>query len=164
MAETDFIDMSIRRAIGEEIRRAREATGWTRKEFAERLPFDVHVQSIAGYEGGTVQCTTARFVELCETLGVSAPDLIAWAMQRAKVSLPLIGIQVDLHAVIADKSKELLALRRWARRRLEIDDSNGVARLSWETVQEMGYMFGFGVYDFVKRVTAFTPQPVPHRR
>jgi transcriptional regulator with XRE-family HTH domain len=161
MPEDDVIEMSVRRAIGEELRRAREANGWTRKKFVDRLPFAVHVQTIAGYEKGATQCTTTRFIELCETMGVSAPDVMAWGMQRANSSLPLIGIQVDLHAVIADKSKELLALRRWARRRLEIDDSTGVARLSWETVKEMGLMFGFGVCDFVKRITLFTPGPHP---
>lgn len=166
MAEhDDGIDTTARQAIGEELRRARDTIGWTRAELAERLPFGIHVQTLAGYERGTVQCTVSRFVALCETMGVSAPDALAWAMQRAEIDLPTTGLQVDLRAVIADKAAELLPLRRWARKRLQDDlGGTGVARLEWAVVQEMATMFGIDRAEFVTCLVRFTPRPVPQRR
>lgn len=160
-------DSAARRAIGAELRRARDTVGWTRAELAARLPFSIHVQTIAGYERGSVQCSASRFVLLCETMGVPAPEVLAWAMQRAGIDLPTTGVQVDLHAVVHDRTPDLLPLRRWARQRLKDGpDSSGagVARLAWSAVQEMATMFGMGLDDFARTLVVFTPRPVPQRR
>lgn len=165
MTESDDGVDSANPAIGAELRRARDTIGWTRAELAARLPFDIHVQTIAGYERGSVQCTVTRFIELCQAMGVSAPDVLAWAMQRAEVGLPTMGLQVDLHAVINNRSAELLPLRRWARQRLKDDlGGTGIARLTWPVVQEMATLFGVDREEFVSRLVLFTPRPVPQRR
>jgi hypothetical protein len=162
--ENDKADSAVRQAIGRELRRARDTIGWTRAQLAARLPFGIHVQTLAGYERGTVQCSTSRFVLLCKTMGVAAPDVLAWAMQRAGIDLPTTGVQVDLHAVVHDKTPELLPLRRWARKRLKDDPGGAVARLAWSVVQEMATLFGMDRDDFVRALVLFTPQPVPERR
>jgi transcriptional regulator with XRE-family HTH domain len=160
----DAIDTAARNAIGEELRRARDTIGWTRAELATRLPFGIHIQTLAGYERGAVQCSTSRFTVLCETMGVSAADVLAWAMQRAGIGLPTTGMQVDLHAVINDKTAVRLPLRRWARTRLKDDPGTGIARLAWPVVQEMATLFGMDRDEFVRTVVLFTPCPVPQRR
>jgi transcriptional regulator with XRE-family HTH domain len=162
--EDDGTDTAARQAIGEELRRARDTIGWTRAELAERLPFGIHVQTLAGYERGAVQCSTSRFVLLCRTMGVSAPDVMAWAMQRAGIDLPTTGMQVDLHAVVRDKTPDLLPLRRWARTRLKDDSGTGVARLAWSVVEELAKLFGMERDEFVRTLVLFTPRPVPQRR
>ena len=162
--EDDRIDTTARHGIGEELRRARDTIGWTRAELAARLPFSVHVQTLAGYERGTVQCTASRFIVLCQTMGVSAPDVLAWAMQRAGIDLPTTGLQVDLYAVVADKTADLLPLRRWARTRLKDDPGAGIARLAWTAVQEMATLFDMNRDEFVRTLVLFTPRPVPQRR
>ena len=162
--EIDATDVAARQAIGQELRRARDAIGWTRAELVTRLPFRVHVQTIAGYERGTVQCSTNRFLVLCGTLGISAPDALAWAMQRAEIDLPTIGAQIDLRAVVHDKAPDLLPLRRWARRRLKDNPSTGVARLAWPVIQELATVLGMGRDEFVRTLILFTPRPVPQRR
>jgi transcriptional regulator with XRE-family HTH domain len=157
-------DTAARRAIGEELRRARDTLGWTRAELAARLPFGVHVPTLAGYERGVVQCSSNRFIMLCQTMGVSAPDVLAWAMQRARIDLPTIGVQVDLHAVIRDKIPDLLPLRRWARKRLTNDPGTGIARLAWPAVQELATLLSTNRTEFVRTLILFTPRPVPQRR
>lgn len=165
MTETDEVGAATKSAIGTELRRARDTLGWTRAELVARLPFDIHPQTLAGYERGTVHCAVGRFIDICHVMGVSAPDILAWAMQRAEVDLDTTGVQVDLHAVLNDLTTELLPLRRWARKRLENDLSrDGVAHLTWPTVQEMATLFGFDRTYFVKRLIVFTPRPMPQRR
>lgn len=162
--DPDAIDTATRKAIGEELRRTRDTIGWTRAELAARLPFSIHIQTLAGYERGAVQCSTSRFTVLCDTMGVSAPDVLAWAMQRAGIGLPTTGMQVDLHAVITDKTAERLPLRRWARKRLKNDQGTGIGRLTWPVVQEMATLFGIDRNEFVRALVLFTPRPVPQRR
>jgi transcriptional regulator with XRE-family HTH domain len=162
--DPDAIDTAARKAIGEELRRTRDTIGWTRAELAARLPFGIHIQTLAGYERGTIHCSASRFTVLCETMGVSAPDVLAWAMQRAGIGLPTTGMQIDLHAVINDKTAVRLPLRRWARKRLKDDPGTGIARLAWPVVQEMATLFGMDRDEFVRTVVLFTPRPVPQRR
>lgn len=160
----DAVDTAARHAIGEELRRARDTIGWTRAGLAARLPFSIHVQTLAGYERGTVQCSASRFITLCQTMGIPAPDVLAWAMQRARIDLPTTGMQVDLHTVIIDKTPDWLPLRRWARKRLNNDPGTGIARLAWPVVQEMATLFDMNRDEFVRTLVLFTPRPVPHRR
>lgn len=162
--EDDANDTANHCQTGQELRRARDTNGWTRKELAGRLPFPIHIQTLAGYEHNTVQCTVNRFIKLCKSMGVPAPDVLAWAMQRGRVNLELIGVQVDLHAIIKDKTPELLPLRRWARKRLAGDPGADVVRLTWPVVQEMATLFGFHPAWFVECLIGFTPGPVPQRR
>jgi transcriptional regulator with XRE-family HTH domain len=163
--DAEDFDPEIARAVGEELRRARDVVGWTRSELVARLSFDIHIKTLAGYERGAIQCTVKRFVEICQTLGVAAPDVLSWAMQRAKVDLQTIGLQVDLRAVVNDKQAKLLPLRRWARKRLGDDPGgSGIARLEWPVVQEMAMLLGFDRSELVSYLTTFTPRPVPQRR
>jgi ribosome-binding protein aMBF1 (putative translation factor) len=43
----------ISRAIGEELRRAREATGWSRLQLVSRLPSGIGDRTLLSYEHGT---------------------------------------------------------------------------------------------------------------
>jgi transcriptional regulator with XRE-family HTH domain len=159
----DGVDSTITRAIGDELRRARESVGLTRADLIARMPTEIHSQTLASYERGVRQCTIGRLVEICQAIGVSAPDLLHTAMQRAGLDLPVIGLQIDLHAVISDRRKELLPLRRWSEDRLE-NSGSGIVHLEWPVVLELGRLFGIARTEFVNYLISFTPNPIARRR
>ena len=64
----------VARVLGDEIRQARKACGWTRKQLQAYLPTRISVQTLATYELGTRQCSVARLVELCDAMNVFAHD------------------------------------------------------------------------------------------
>lgn len=162
--DADQDDAAVARAIGQEIRRARESVGWTRAELVARMPSEIHVQTLATYERGVRQCTVGRLVEICRTMGMSAPEVLTWALQRGEIDLQTLGLHIDLNAVVNDKRAELLALRRWARSRLSEDPETGIAHLEWPVVQEMAKVFSFPQSEFVNYLIGFTPRPLPQRR
>lgn len=159
MDDEEIVNAAVAHAIGEELRRARESAGWTRADLVARMPSDIHVQTLATYERGVRQCTVGRLVEICKTMGASAPDLLRWAVQRAEIDLPTIGLEVDLDAMLRSKEPELLPLRRWARGRLNDDPDSGIAHLEWPVVQEMARLFDIPRAELVGYLIMFTPQP-----
>jgi transcriptional regulator with XRE-family HTH domain len=155
---------AITRALGEELRRARDSVGWTRAELVERAPSDLQVRTYATYEHGSRQCTVTRFVEICAALGVSAPDVLELALQRAEVHLETIGLQVDLRALLDAEQSELEPLRRWATNRLRANtDRSGVARLTTAVLQEMAVCLDLTRAQLVRYLVRFTPQAVARR-
>lgn len=163
--QDDQFDAAIARAIGAELQYARKRIPWTRSELISRLPSEIHVQTLAAYERGIRQLTVVRFVEICQALGVSPPEILTWALQRAGIDLPISGVQVDLRTILNDERPELATLNSWARHRIEADPlSSAIARLDWALVQEMAMMFGIDRSEFVKLLITFTPRPVPRPR
>lgn len=156
-------DAAVAKAIGNELRRARENAGLTRADLVALMPSEIHVQTLATYERGVRQCTVGRLVEICRIIGVSAPDVLSWAMQRAEIDLQTIGLRIDLRAVINDKRAELLPLRRWARGRLTDDPDSEIAHLEWSAVQDMATTYGIDGSAFVSYLLMFTPRPAPWR-
>lgn len=154
---------AITKALGEELRRARENVGWSQAELVRRMPSELHVKTLATYEQGVRQCTVVRLIEICRTLGVAAPDLLGRALQHMEVDLQTVGMQVDLHAMARDTRAELRQLRRWARNRLLINPASGVARLDRGAVQEMAAVIGLTLSDLVRYLDMFRPQTAPQR-
>ena len=147
------------RAIGQEIRRARAAIGWTRADLVERLDVEVHVQTIAGYEHGTRHCTVARLVEICRALDVPAPDLLAFALQRAEIDLGRTEVHVDLNAILRDDRPELAALRGWARHRLDTGSAD-TAKLEPAAVETMAHFCQMSRASMLTLLAGYTPELV----
>lgn len=153
------------RALGEELRRARTSAGLTQADLVKLIPSDIHVQTLASYERGIRQCTVGRLIEICRALGVAAPDLLERAILRARqpVDLQIIGVAVDLHALVRDRQPELKPLRQWARNRIATDSSgSGIARIDWAVLQELSILVNLP--DLVDRLVQFTPQSIQRRR
>ncbi|MGQ0841003.1 helix-turn-helix domain-containing protein [Actinokineospora sp.] len=149
----------IARAVGHELRRARDAAGWTRSDLVAKLPSDIHVQTLATYEQGVRHCTVARLVEICRALGVPAAELLSLALQRAAVDLHRVELRVDLRAVARDRRTELEPLRAWARHRLDDDaDGTGVARLDPVVIHEMAAFCGLSRSAMLHMLVEFTPE------
>lgn len=156
-------DRTFTRALGEELRRVREYVGWSQSELVGRMPSELHVKTLATYEQGVRQCTVVRLLEICRTLGVSAPDVLARAMLHMEVDLQRAGLQVDLRAMARDSRAELRPLRRWARNRLANNPVSGIARLDSGLLQEMAAIIGVNLSDMVRQLEMFTPRSAPQR-
>jgi len=161
--DRDAVEGVVTRALGEEIRRVRDAAGITRAKLIEDMDSDIHVQTLATYEQGIRQCTVIRFVEICTALGVAAPDVLGLALQRAKIDLQTIGLQVDLRAIIADNRPATGTIRKWARKRLAADpNGSGVVHLTISAIQELAVLFDYTNYEqLVDELIKFAPQRAP---
>lgn len=82
MSEPQDYDETFSRALGNELRRAREEAGRTRAQLATGLP-DIDDRVLLSYEQGSPQLTLERLVQLCGELGASAPELLAKALEQA---------------------------------------------------------------------------------
>jgi transcriptional regulator with XRE-family HTH domain len=82
---TDEVTASaIARALGDELRWAREARGWSRAFFVKRLPSQIGDRTLLAYEHGLRQLTVLRLLELPQGLEMPAPVIVAQALQRAR--------------------------------------------------------------------------------
>jgi transcriptional regulator with XRE-family HTH domain len=159
------LDSALSKALGEELRRAREMAGISRAELVNRTPSEINVRTYATYEYGTRLCTVARFIEICAALEVSAPEILELALQRAKIHLRTIGLQVDLRALLRDRSTELTPLRGWAENRLATyPEDSGIARLTASVLQELAICFGLSKLDLINYLIMFTPQSATRRQ
>jgi transcriptional regulator with XRE-family HTH domain len=158
----DMVDDAIARALGEELRLAREAQGLNRTELTRRMSSDLSSQALANYEYGIRHCTVVRLVQICHALGVPAMDLLGLALQRARIDLYTNNLQIDLRALAEDDQAELKPLHKWARNRLaeNLDDS-GVAWLSQSVLEELAFLVGINRTDFIRLLLKFTPGVAP---
>jgi transcriptional regulator with XRE-family HTH domain len=162
MPDTKYGQMTaeaFNRALGEELKRARECRGWSRAELVDRMSSSISAQALATYEQGTRQCTVARFVEICQALGVAAPEVIGLALQRLEADLEVIGgVRVDLHAVTRDRRPELRSLRRWARLRLQTDPDSDVVNVDQAAIHEIAVFLGYTRAKLVGYLAMFPPR------
>jgi transcriptional regulator with XRE-family HTH domain len=162
---TEVTNDVIAQALGKELRRARETRGWTRIQLIEKLPVRISEQTLLTYEHGQRHCTFVRLVEICRTLGVTTPDLVHCALQRAGIDLEMMSLRVDLRAIIDDSNEKFRPIRRWAIIRLSDDpDGTGIARLIPEVMREMAAMVGCSRSALVKYLAKFTPEVVTDSR
>jgi transcriptional regulator with XRE-family HTH domain len=152
-------DRAFTRALGEELRRARERVGWSQTDLVAQMPSRLHVKTLATYEQGIRQCTVVRLLEICRTLGVRAPDILGRAMLHAEIDVRTSGsLDVDLDAVLRETRAEFRPLRRWARHRLASHPVAGIARLDGSTIQEMAAFIGISADNLVRQLEMFTTE------
>lgn len=152
------------KAIGHQLRRARQAAGMTRAQLVARIGSGIHPQTLATYERGIRHCTSVRLIEICIAMGVSAPDIIQWAMQTTHADLPTIGIKADLRAIIHTKQEIPAPIQTWVKARLRDDPEADVAHLSWADLHELTELWRIEQSALVALLLEFTPQPEIQRR
>lgn len=153
----DVTDNAIARALGEELRRARESHGWSRAQFVTRLPSGISDRTLVSYEHGARQLTVARLVELSRALGVAAPAILNQALQKARLELQNLALRVDLRGLLTDTSDQYHPVFRWARNRLT-DDPCGVVELSPSTVREMAAFLGCSHSELARYLADYSPE------
>ena len=151
-----LLDKAISRAVGEELRRAREANEWTRAQLVARLPSGIGDRTLLSYEHGTRHLTVLRLIELCRVLNVGAPHLLGLALQRARVCLDNLTLWVDLRALLTDNSTEFRAMLVWARRTLA-QHPDGVVEVAPAVVETLATVIGCPRGDLTAYLVRFVP-------
>jgi transcriptional regulator with XRE-family HTH domain len=156
-ARDEAAEKTISRAMGEELRRAREAKGWSRTQLAARLPSGIGDRTLLSYEHGTRHLTVLRFIELCRALGAAAPVLLNQALQRARIHLQNLVLQVNLHFLLNDKSDKFRPMHQWARNKLN-DNPDGVVELPPASVRELATFVGCEYEELARYLARFLPE------
>jgi transcriptional regulator with XRE-family HTH domain len=88
-------DEEITRAVGLELRRARERAGLSRPALVKLLTRTrVPVNTYACYEQGLRPCSIPRLAEVCDALGVAPSDVIDRALRRTVRQHRIVGVVV----------------------------------------------------------------------
>jgi transcriptional regulator with XRE-family HTH domain len=154
---TDEVTASaIARALGDELRRAREARGWSRAQFVKGLPSQIGDRTLLAYEHGLRQLTVLRLLELSQGLEVPASVIVAQALQRARLYLQNITMRVDLRQVLQNTNVHYRPLVPWARNRLH-DSADGVIEVSPDGVRELAAVMGRTHREMSTYLAKFTP-------
>jgi transcriptional regulator with XRE-family HTH domain len=151
---------AIARAIGDELRRAREAEGWSRAQFVARLPSGIGDRTLLAYEHGTRMLTVLRLLELCNGLGVAAPTLLSLALQRANLFLQNLVLRIDLHALVDSRNEKFRPMVQWARNKLN-RHPDGVTELAPSAVIELADFIGCLHQDLALYLARFAPDTAP---
>jgi transcriptional regulator with XRE-family HTH domain len=146
----------ISRAIGEELRRTREAKGWSRGQLVALLPSGIGDRTLLSYEHGTRHLTALRFIEICRTLGVAAPVLLNQAMQRARIHLQNLVLRIDLRFLLNDRSDKFRPMHQWARNKLN-ENPEGVVEVAPSSVRELATFVGCEYLELANYFARFLP-------
>lgn len=150
---------AIARALGEELRRAREAQGCSRARFVRRLPSEIGDRTLLAYEHGSRHMSVLRLVELAEGLRVPASVLVGQALQRARLSLQNLVLRVDLRKLLEDRNVHYRPLLQWARNRFK-DSVNGVVEVTPTGLRELAAYLGRTPEELSTYLSRFTPDEV----
>lgn len=153
----DQTEKVISRAIGEELRREREALGWSRAQLVALMPSGIGDRTLLSYEHGTRHLTMLRFIEVCHALGVDSAMVHRRALQRARVNLETITLEVDLRFLLNDNSATYRPIQQWARNSLN-EHPDGVVDIAPEVVKNLAWSVGCGYPGLVKYLARFIPE------
>lgn len=155
--QSEATEKAISRAIGEELRRAREGQGWSRGQLVSLLPSGIGDRTLLSYEHGTRHLTVLRFIELCRALGVAAPTMLNLALQRARIHLQNLVLQVDLRFLLNDMNDKFRPMHQWARNKLN-DNPDGVVELPPSSVRELAAFVGCSYTELANYLAKFIPE------
>jgi transcriptional regulator with XRE-family HTH domain len=155
--QEDVTAKTVSVAVGEELRRAREARGWSRAQFIAQLPSGIGERSLLAYEHGLRHLTILRLLELCYGLEVTAPTLLNQALQKARIHLANLVLRVDLRELVNDRSIKFRPMVHWAQNKLNKCPS-GIAELTPSVVAELATFMGHEHRDLAVYLAKFTPE------
>lgn len=162
-AEARLVDVTeerrnkaISRALGEELRRRREALGWTRAWLVALLPSGITDRTLLSYEHGTRHLTALRFIEICLALGADPSTVMRRALQRARLHLESLTLDVDLNALLSDANDIYRPMVQWARNTLN-DHPDGVAEVEPAVVKHLAYFIGCTYRELTNHLARFAP-------
>lgn len=151
-------DGAINTALGEILRREREARDINRVQLAHRLWSDLpdggSPQTLANWEYGIRAMSVERLVEFCEALGLHASDVLTEAIERAPIVR--MSFNVDLRAISEDERRVLKRLREWAQGKLS-RHSDAIVRLDPNQVEDFAMLLGMDKAKFIGYLKEFKP-------
>jgi hypothetical protein len=146
------------RATGTAVRHARDRRGLTRRQLTKMMPSGVTDRTLLSYEDGSRQMTIARFIEICDTMNESAPEILRRGLQEAALLLENLVLHVDLEAVLNDKNMRFRPLVQWASHLLA-DQPDGVAPVTPSAVRNMAAVLGCTHDELARYLAKFMPDP-----
>ena len=149
-------EKAISLAVGEELRRVREVRGWSRAQLAAVLPSGIGDRTLLSYEYGTRHLTFLRFVEICWFLGADPAASVRRALQRARIHLAALPLQVDLHALLSNPGDTYRPMIQWARNTLN-GHPNGIVEVEPVVVKNLAWFVGCSHDDLAKYLARFMP-------
>lgn len=152
----ELSDKVFSRALGEELRREREALGWSRVHTVGQLPSGIGDRTLLSYEHGTRHLTALRLVELCYALRVDAPTVLRRALQRAHIHIEHMQLKVDLRALLKDESPTYRPLVQWAKNKLN-EHPDGIAEITPEVVKNLALFMGCTNAQLANYLARFLP-------
>jgi transcriptional regulator with XRE-family HTH domain len=147
---------AIAKAVGEELRRRREALGLSRDKLVGLLPFEFGARSLLSYEHGTRKMSVVRLVELCHPLHASPPDVLGASLQRAGICLQNLTLQVDLHELLQYRNLGFEQLLVWADNKLA-EASEGIVPVTSSARQEMAALMSCDENGLTRHLAQFVP-------
>jgi hypothetical protein len=153
---------TVSKAVGGELRRAREAQGWSRLQFVEQLPSGIGDRTLLSYEHGVRQLLLVRFAELSWALDIDPPTMFARGLQRARVRVENLTLHVDLRALLRDQRVTFQPLKQWARNMLN-EHPDGVTQVEPVVVRNLASFIGCHHRNMADHLARFTPE-VPEER
>lgn len=151
---------AVAEALGEELRQAREAKGWSRARFVDLLPSGIGERTVLAYEHGLRTLTVLRLMELCDVLDVTASTLLSRALQKAHAHLTNLDLRVDLRTLINDGSVTYRPMIQWAKNKLS-NCPDGIAEVPPAAVAELANLMGHKHQDLAAYLARFTPETTP---
>lgn len=152
----ELLDDAITSAVGEELRRLREARRWSRGQVVAMLPSRIGDRSLLAYEHGTRQLSLLRLAELSWALDVAASTVFSRGLQRSRLLLHRSTLAVDLRALAADERVHFKALVQWAKNML-CDCPDGIAEVEPATVKHFARFVGCSEKEMTDHLLRFTP-------
>jgi hypothetical protein len=101
-----------------------------------------------------------RLVELCRALGVASPGLLNQALQRSRLHLQNLALQIDLRQMLHDKSDTFRPMRQWTRNKLN-DNPQGIVEVAPASVRELATFVGCTHRDLANYLARFIPDELP---
>jgi len=159
--EAESLETAVTKAVGEELRRVREARGWSRAQFVKRLPSRIGDRTLLAYEHGIRQLTLCRLTELTVGLEVDPATIVTRGLQRARLHLDHLTMHVDLSALLNHDGAGGVKFRpmiQWARNALN-ENPDGVAEIDANVVRNLALFAGCSHQELAKYLSQFTPPP-----
>jgi transcriptional regulator with XRE-family HTH domain len=156
MVSGDLPDKVISRAVGDELRRTREALGWSRLQLVMRLPSGIGDRTLLSYEHGTRHLTVLRLIELGRAMMVDAPTLLARGLQRARIHVEQLPLTVDLNALLHDQNPKFRPMVQWARNSLN-EHLGGVVGVEPAVVHNLALFVGCSPHELAHYLAGFAP-------
>lgn len=152
----ELLSDAITRAVGQELRRAREARGLSRLQFVARLPSGIGDRTLLSYEHGTRQLTLLRLAEISWALDADAPTMFARGLQRARLLVEDLTLAVDLRTLLDDERVKFRPLAQWARNTLN-SHPNGIVEVEPVAVKHLAAFIGCTSAVLAKHLAQFAP-------
>lgn len=136
----DGWELLVCRAVGEQLRRAREHKGWNRTRAAAHLSAAISPRTLADIEHGDRAVAVPQYVELCQVLDADPGETVNTALAHI-ADLTAVTLLVNLTGIARDRTDGFGQVQRWARTRLHHYPHDTELLLRGPAVKELAVAF-----------------------